>query len=433
MPVPTIVSQLTHKDLAAISLSKPTSDRCTDVAEAIVRVISSYLYLDGPEDQFHVSGRGHLKALVARYIEKNAVIELVLPAFPDKSPSRAKVLGTLPDMAEEVMLRRLEDLCKSIEDLYKKGAVLHIVSDGIVYSEILQISDRVIFQYNLALRELVKQLELSHINFVRIANLLQNDNQLYDYPTFSRPEMTEEEYVQSAPSNRKAFLERDIGEFDIEQVLKDDVGVLRTYRGYKKFLQFDLEGTDLMKDTNGQLLSGNQRKKVITKVAKHMLCNGARFSHLIESTFPHSIRLSIHPHNNSGPKLALRVFPWGDIIRTPWHNALCEKKDGSTIIGHVRLFSNDYHEIVYRSGRPYLVREKDEDMLWDDESLSGTSFERLHPFGLKVLAPQGRSTSFEKVPTDKVQRLVGKYEFVLFSGFYGVKKGGSVSEIGAMV
>lgn len=80
----------------------------------------------------------------------------VLPAFPFKSPSSKKVLGALPDLAEEIFLRRsvsitsqaqschltppvyrLEDLCLSVEDIYEHGAKLKIVSDGIVYSRAL--------------------------------------------------------------------------------------------------------------------------------------------------------------------------------------------------------------------------------------------------------------------------------------------------------
>lgn len=43
-----------------------------------------------------------------RHFSDTQLIFSVLPAFPFKSPSQKKVLGTLPDLAEEIFLRRYE-------------------------------------------------------------------------------------------------------------------------------------------------------------------------------------------------------------------------------------------------------------------------------------------------------------------------------------
>lgn len=70
-------------------------------------------------------------------IKHDRPIPLVLPAFPFKSPnSMDKVLGVLPDKAEEVSLYVLQGLCDKIGRVYKHGARLVIVSDGIVYNGI---------------------------------------------------------------------------------------------------------------------------------------------------------------------------------------------------------------------------------------------------------------------------------------------------------
>lgn len=66
-------------------------------------------------------------------METGETIELVFPAFPFKSVSRTKVLGVLPDYAEEILLRRLEKFARSIEEHHPAGAMIRIVSDGIVY------------------------------------------------------------------------------------------------------------------------------------------------------------------------------------------------------------------------------------------------------------------------------------------------------------
>ena len=45
-----------------------------------------------------------------------------------------KVLGTLPDLGEELALMHLNGLCESIADIYEHGAELVITSDGLVYN-----------------------------------------------------------------------------------------------------------------------------------------------------------------------------------------------------------------------------------------------------------------------------------------------------------
>jgi pyoverdine/dityrosine biosynthesis protein Dit1 len=60
---------------------------------------------------------------------------MCLPAFPWKSANQVyKVLGTLPDKAEELALKRLNGICEAIGDVYKPGAELLIISDGLVYN-----------------------------------------------------------------------------------------------------------------------------------------------------------------------------------------------------------------------------------------------------------------------------------------------------------
>jgi pyoverdine/dityrosine biosynthesis protein Dit1 len=96
-------------------------------------MISRYLYRTSPEDQFEATGRDILKGVVSRYVDANQKIELVFPGFPFKSPGKNRVLGALPDFAEELLLSRLEMLALSIQDYHPAGAVIRIVSDGVVY------------------------------------------------------------------------------------------------------------------------------------------------------------------------------------------------------------------------------------------------------------------------------------------------------------
>lgn len=74
-------------------------------------------------------------ALIYSHVKAGTVVPMCLPAFPFKSPnSVGKVLGKLPDRAEDVALAHLNGLCSAIERVYAPGAKLTIISDGLVYN-----------------------------------------------------------------------------------------------------------------------------------------------------------------------------------------------------------------------------------------------------------------------------------------------------------
>jgi hypothetical protein len=103
---------------------------------AILNILESYrLHLpDGTPD---CGCEAHTKfaPLIQQKVDLGGPITMVFPGFPFKSPNvKTKVLGVLPDMAEEVALTYLHGMCEKIRDCYKGGVELIIVSDGLVYS-----------------------------------------------------------------------------------------------------------------------------------------------------------------------------------------------------------------------------------------------------------------------------------------------------------
>jgi Pyoverdine/dityrosine biosynthesis protein len=81
------------------------------------------------------SGRNKVFDRVTQHIESQTVIRMILPAFPFKSPNKGgKVLGDLPDTAEEIALKHLHGLCTMIGEVHAPGAQLYIVSDGLMYN-----------------------------------------------------------------------------------------------------------------------------------------------------------------------------------------------------------------------------------------------------------------------------------------------------------
>ncbi len=82
-------------------------------------------------------------------------VHLLLPAFPFKSPNTArKVLGELPDKAEELALIHLHEACARISEAYAPGARLTLSSDGRVYADVIGIPDETVNTYGVFLRRL---------------------------------------------------------------------------------------------------------------------------------------------------------------------------------------------------------------------------------------------------------------------------------------
>jgi hypothetical protein len=81
------------------------------------------------------AGREHLLSTIDAFVQAGERVEACLPAFPFKSANKVyKVLGTLPDKAEELALERLHNMCVRIKQVYKPGARVTIISDGITYN-----------------------------------------------------------------------------------------------------------------------------------------------------------------------------------------------------------------------------------------------------------------------------------------------------------
>ena len=63
-----------------------------------------------------------------------------------------------------------------------------------------------------------------------------------------------------------------------------------------------------------------------------MIVRNQNFSKLVSAKFPSAIRLSIHAHNNAGPKYAVRLFDDLPFCVTPWHNAVVRLLDGTEMV-----------------------------------------------------------------------------------------------------
>lgn len=82
-----------------------------------------------------VEGTPKFLDIIENFVRQAKSIQMCMPAFPFKSANKVyKVLGTLPDRAEEAALEYMNTMCAEIKAIYSPGAKLLVVSDGLVYN-----------------------------------------------------------------------------------------------------------------------------------------------------------------------------------------------------------------------------------------------------------------------------------------------------------
>lgn len=106
------------------------------VSRLILDIISEFALnkFDDASDRL-AAGTPSFLAIIDTFVATQQEVQTCLPSFPFKSANKKyKVLGSLPDKAEELALNRLNTMCQRICDIYPPGARVTIVSDGMVYN-----------------------------------------------------------------------------------------------------------------------------------------------------------------------------------------------------------------------------------------------------------------------------------------------------------
>ncbi|KAL6887172.1 Clavaminate synthase-like protein [Trichoderma longibrachiatum] len=378
-------------------------------ASKILQIIDRYR-LRRSVDAIVKCDEGALKFLALTYthVKAGGAVPLCLPAFPFKSPnSEAKVLGKLPDRAEELALAHLHGLCLAIQDIYPPGAKLTIISDGLVYNDLLGVPDRDVFHYGETLRAMATARGYKHLSFSRLRDLV----------AIQLPEQLDEmTYVANASNFRRALLNTfSRPDWDWQTVSQSE-DVCLTYRGYIKFLEMDLQTVYPVGDDR----SKTKYKRGVEYIAQQMMARGDAFANAVRQTYKDSIRLSIHPSTGS-TKLSISLLPTDSIYTTPWHCAVAYMLDGTTSSGMRRDFEKDgSYELVYENGRPSYFRERSDLFSWGADK-GGVMCEPLYPSGWMFKPARGAfSMTMQDVDARKIRSLSELNSPVILRGF--VKK-----------
>ncbi|KAG7406663.1 Spore wall maturation protein DIT1 [Fusarium oxysporum f. sp. rapae] len=318
--------------------------KVSEISNRILDVILEYsLHKFDSTEELHSAGRPKFLAVVSRFVRARQKVVMCLPAFPFKSANKVeKVLGTLPDKAEELALARLNSICVTIGQFYEPGAELTVVSDGLVYNGI---SDQETWRYGSALRAMAERKAFSHLSFSRLQDLVAVKGLPND--------LNELTYVANATNFRRTLFNkygRD-GDLDIDHEIATNSDTLGTYKGYCRFLKSDLQ------HIFGPAKSSAKYRKDVKYLAKQMLIRGYAFAGAVKARFPNYLRLSIH-QSTGEHKISISLLNTKSGFTTPWHCSVVLMADGEWLSGLTIDFKADrLLELVEEDGRPSYFRE----------------------------------------------------------------------------
>ncbi|KAG8525197.1 uncharacterized protein KY384_008841 [Bacidia gigantensis] len=300
----------------AVDDSRPTSAKILDI------IYDYRLTKAADADDRWIEGTPKFLSMIEHFVQMEQPVQMCMPAFPFKSANKVyKVLGTLPDAAEEEALEYMNLMCARIGDIYSPGAKLLIISDGLVYNvchslpDLLTISDRDTWAYGQELRAIGEN-KFPHISFSRLRQLVDID----------LPERLDEvTYVANATNFRHALLsQHGKDELDVNKLIEQNEDTRLTYCGHSRFLFNDLRYIF----PKSELRGSNQYKRDVKFIAREMIRRGYAFAAAIKHAFPDHLRLSIH-QSTGEHKISVSLLPTSTSYTTPWMCAVAYNADGS--------------------------------------------------------------------------------------------------------
>ncbi|OAA38216.1 Pyoverdine biosynthesis [Beauveria brongniartii RCEF 3172] len=377
-----------------------------ETAAKVLQIIDRYRLRKGSSETTKAD-EGALKfmALIYSHVKAKEVIPMCLPAFPFKSPnSVSKVLGKLPDRAEDLALAHLNGICASIQRVYAPGAKLTIISDGLVYNDLLGVADKDVWAYGESLRKLAIEREYTNIAFCRLRDLVN-----IDLPD----ELDEITYVSNATNFRRALLNRfSRPDWNWKEVSQNE-DVCLTYRGYIRFLETDLQHVYPI----GENRSKTKFKRGTEAIAREMLARGEAFANAVRKRYGDYVRLSIHP-STGATKLSISLLPTTSTFTTPWHCSVAYMLDGTVTSGmRSDLEKDEKLELVYENDRPSYFREKSDLFSWAEER-GGVECKPIYPSGWMITPKKGpKAVALPDIDAKKVRTLAEHNSPVIMRDF----------------
>ena len=394
----------------SLEASESTTTAAADesLVARIAKIIASYR-ISGPGDRYKDVMEPKMLDILRSFTAKQEPINMVVPAYPFKSPNHeSKVLGPDPDVGERMSLQHFNSIGARIQQIYPPGGHVTIVSDGICYNDLLGVSDQEVFGYAKGLHRIAENLGLKHLKFTDPFELMGNESQ----PS------TAEEYASRVGELKERLFDSFLPSgYNFDEDIRRDHNALSTYRGYIKFLESDL-ATFFREKGMGK----SAAKKHSSKVARGMIERGKAFSALVASKSPLHVRLSIHASDNSG-KLSVALLPhkrYSTFPVTPWHNTpYLDVINDSLSLGRKPTDSDVTYKVCQDElGLQFLCADVPMYRVLGSKEAAALDqqvrLEPLYPFGLKVQLP--KDTRITRFSLDNVTELAGLHSPIIFEG-----------------
>jgi pyoverdine/dityrosine biosynthesis protein Dit1 len=292
----------------------------------ILEIFEGFRMTPTPIDQYETKGKEILREKLTSFVILNKPIDFVMLGFPFKSTNiRDKVLGQLPDAAEEETLRNFARFNAAVKAVYEPGVNIHIVSDGFVFNDVLKVPDHVVYDYKSISASLAGEAPMHW----------------YDINDF---------YTGGDLATKRSTVIQQFGitpeKLQFEIMNNPDVNYL--YRGMVRFMEEEL--------AMQTFASNNQHTKAAKELARTMMFRNEAYSNLVKHEFSNMVRLSMHPSINNGTKYSFQLIPGGR--HSAWHCALVVTKEGAIETMHRKDAILAGHELVYKDNRPYFFMHK---------------------------------------------------------------------------
>lgn len=267
-------------------------------------------------------------------IKENNPIEMILPAFPGKSPNRNKTLSRWPDLAEKHSIDNLHLLCEEIQSIYEPGAKITICSDGYVFSDLVRIPDDHVAAYSIDLTDYYKKHYASSFSFFDLKDAFQKLDCL--------DTMREELMIQYGESL-----------VSLKDRSRTEKEIASMYLGITRFLYEDFLGLDEFKD-----ISKAQVQKLAKNISYRVIQRSNAWGRLLENQFPDCLRLSIHPQYRVSNKIGIHMVATDDCWRTPWHS-VAVRKNGYVYLEKRSEIDENMNRLIFQNGRPFCYNAID--------------------------------------------------------------------------
>lgn len=297
------------------------------IADRVLRYLLRFQRLTTPSadcaDEPCETCLGIHRPKIQRFIDRKQPLEFVILAFPCKSPNLRKVLGKLPDLAEELSIGFLQSFTEHVSHFYPPGARVRICSDGHVFSDLVGVPDDEVSHYRSELQQIIVR-QGDGIDMLGLDDIFGAG----EYPAL-RDRLV---HAHAVPLE------------DLHDLVTSNPSFGSVFNGVHRFL---VEDQSALRPE----LSRTKIRILCKGLAYQVVQRSDAWSRQVADTFPDALRLSIHPQPRHSAKIGIHLLRTRDNWLTPWHAVALD--DGNSFSLVKRCDAEQLNaSLIWRNNRP---------------------------------------------------------------------------------